>query len=820
MGVLGRESRIRSVIVRRDADESYLHAVAPPGSLNEGIDIKGILKLLRRRLTSITMVVLVLTGSAALIALNLTPQYRAVSAVLIEPRPMLVLEFNSATGELPREADGIRTQIALLQSQSYAEKAVLALDLLSDPDFNISLGQGPKDAARGVLPILTERLLGDWSPLEAELPAQASNGADLEATETVPVPSGDARAETGELPRLGGVVAWLAKLRAGLLGARAGPDSPAAAPGGQLSHDEIMAAAAAILLNGLEVRQHEDTRIILISYTSRDARTAARIANELAEIYVRDDLAAKQEANTGASQWLSVRISELRDELLQSEAAVETYKTEHGLHDAQGVRISEQQVTTANQALVAARAERVERETKVLLVREMRARGEGLESVPEVMSSPIITNLRQQQATILRDEAQLSQDYGPRHPRILQVKADAQELAAKIQAEVANIVRGLESEVKAARAREEMLGAELGSARTEAAAQNQADVQLRMLQRELDANRGLYTTFLNRFKELNEQQSLLEAGARIVSRATVPDEPSFPRPKLMIAAGFAGSLMLGVAFAFIRDRLDTGLRSTRQVEQVLGLAPLGFVPRVNGEKRRDGLATYLLKRPQSAYAEAVRSVQIALYLSNVKDPPKAVLITSSMPGEGKTTLAISLAVSAASSGRKTIIVDLDLRRPRIAEAFGCRVGVGLVEHMAGEASLDEAIHAGPYQLSLDFLPVMRLVANPTDLLASQEMENLIDELRHRYDLVVLDSAPILGISDTKVAVRFADAVLLAVQWGKTKDEVALNGLGALFESHADVAGAVLTQVNLRRHAKYGFGDVAQSYGRFQKYHTN
>jgi polysaccharide biosynthesis transport protein len=819
MSALARDRRPSAAIVRRDADEPpYRQGVASPGPRDEDFDIKAILRLVRRRLTLITAVMLALTGGTALIAFNLTPQYRAVSAVLIEPRPRLILEFSSALGELPQETDDIQTQIALLQSQSYAGNAVLALDLISDPHFNISLEEEPQDATRGGLSSFIEGFLGNWSPLGAELPARASDGTE-KATEAMPVPSG---AEAGKrLPVLDRLGTWLAQLRSGLLGEPAGPDGFGAAPAGQLSRDEIVTAAAAILLDGLEVQQYEDTDIILIYYTSEDARTAARIANELAEIYVKDQLAAKQEANSGASKWLSARISELHDGLLQSEAAVETYKAEHGLHDSQGVRLSEQQVATINEALVAARAERVEKETKLLLVWEMRERGEALESVAEVMDSPIITSLRQQQSAILRDKAQLSQEYGPRHPRILQVNADLQELAVKIEAEVATIVHNLESQVMAARAGEKMLEGSLRSARTEAATQNQADVQLRMLEREAEANRGLYTTFLNRFKELSEQQSLLEAGARIVSRATVPENPSFPRPKRMIAAGFAGSLMLGVVLAFIRDRLDTGLRSSRQVEQVLGLASLGLVPSVKGGKSRERLANYLLEKPQSSYAEAVRSVQIALHLSNIEDPPKAVLITSSVPGEGKTTLALSLALSAASSGRKAIVIDLDLRRPRVAEAFGCGIrDVGLVEHLAGEASLDEAIHAGPYQLSLDFLPVRRPATNPTDLLASQRMDLLIEELRHRYDLVVLDSAPILGISDTKVAVRLADAVLLAVQWGKTNGEVALNGLEALFESHAAVAGAVLTRVNLRRHARYGFSDVAQCYGKFKVYYTD
>ena len=819
MSAFRHASRTGAAITHRDENAlSDHHAVAAPGTPDEGMDVKGIIKLLRRRLTLILLTVLVLTGATGLIVFNLIPQYRAVSAVLLEPQPRLIFDPTSAIDNLPQEAVSIQTQIALLQSRSYAENAIAALNLLDDPEFNIVLRQETEDAPRGALSLLTRWLPGDWWMPEAARAEQAS-GDPLDIAGEGQGRPDDAAISGLPARGLNQAGARLAELRGDLLGASAAPDSLTTATAEPYSPDEIMTAAAANLLDGLDVQQYGETRVIQIAYTAKDARTAARIANELTRIYIFDQLASKQAANDRASEWLNKRIAELHDQLLQSEAAVETYKAEHGLHNSQGVRFSEQHVATVSQALLAAQAEIADKDSRLRLIRELR--GEGLESVPEVMNSPIIASLRQQQAVLLREEAQLSQEYGPRHPRILQVNADAQELAAKIQVEIENIVLSLERQLMAARAREEMLQADLVSARTEAATQNQADVELRMLEREAEANRALYTMLLSRFKELNEERTLVEAGVRLVSRATVPDEPSFPRPKLMMAAGFTGSLMLGVALAFIRDSLDNGLRSTRQVERVLGLPGLGYVPRVNHLRRCGGPVSYLLKRPQSAYAEAVRAVQTALYLSTVDDPPKTVLVTSSVPGEGKTTLALSMAVVAAGSGWKTILVDLDLRRPRVAEAFGCsRETVGLVEHVAGEANLDEAIRAGPYPLRLDFLPVGRRVTNTADLLASPWIEELITELRHRYDLIMLDSAPILGISDTKIAVCLADAVVLAVQWGKTTDDIALNGLQALLDSHARVAGAVLTQVNLRRHAKYGFGDAAQWHGEFTGYYSN
>jgi polysaccharide biosynthesis transport protein len=814
MSAFERSRTSSAVIVRQDAESPYAGQVlSHPSAADDGIDIKSIVTILRRRLLIITSTIVVVTGLVAALVINLTPEYRATASLLIEPRQSQVLDVASVLEGLPQQAEVIRTQITLLRSKSYAEKAINELGLLNDPHFNVFLppepeaGEGGTDVSGGG---------AGFTPVGLADPANGYAGHP-----GVPQAVGEASGaavEPREMP------AWLRSADVGMLAwLGLGDDRPAAegiAPGGTISPELVMEAAAAILLEDLEVEQYGDTYAIMISYSSTDPERASRVANKFAEIYVKDQLAIKQAATARASTWLSERITELRQQVLQAEAAVETYRAEHGLLDSKGTRLNEEQLARLNQDLIMVRAERAERDARLRLIRDLRASGESLHSAPEIVASPVIANLRQQQQALQRQEAQLSQEFGPRHPQIVQLQAEKDELATKIDLEVQNIIRSLENQVSVARVREQALQDNLEAAMAQSADRNQADVQLRMLEREAEANRSLYTAFLNRFKELNEQQDLLEAGARVMSKAGVPDEPSFPRPKLMIAAGFTSSLMLGTLFAFLRERFDSGLRSGRQVEHVLGLPRLGFVPSVRGLGRRGELPSYLVARPQSAYAEAIRAVQIGLYLSNVDDPPRVILITSSLPGEGKTTLAMSLAVSAAGSGHKTVIVDLDLRRPKVAKMLDWESGSpGLVEYMAGQASLEDIIRSDPSQPKLDLIPIRRLAANPTDLLASRKMTALLEELRERYELIILDSAPILGISDAKIAARLADAVLFAVRWGKTKEEVALSGLEGLFESHANVAGAVLTQVNLRRHARYGFGDAAQYYGKYKKYYT-
>ena len=286
----------------------------------------------------------------------------------------------------------------------------------------------------------------------------------------------------------------------------------------------------------------------------------------------------------------------------------------------------------------------------------------------------------------------------------------------------------------------------------------------------------------------------------------------------MIAVGFTSSMMLGVLLAFLRERLDSAFHTGRQLHEVLGVTSFGLVPAIRCGKRRPKPHRYLLEKPLSAYADAIRSVQKSVELSCIDRRSQVVLVTSTLPGEGKTTLALSLASSVARSGRKTIVVDVDLRHPSVAREIGQPFGQGLVEFLTGEATADEIIHTAHFQSNLHFIPIKGMTSSPVDLLESREMAVLLTGLRTRYDFIVLDGPPAL-ITDARAAALLADTVLYAVQWEKTKSEVALHGLETLAGSRVAVTGLVLTQVDLKRQAKYGYGDAASYYREYKRYYA-
>ncbi len=777
--------------IEHDGHQAYGpqgHGAQNYGAQNYGAEprlgLRDLVKMLRRRRTIIVGTVVVTTLVTALLTHAMTPQYTASSAVSIEPRKTRILNTEAVIEQIPQDRTMLETEIKFLVSRSFAHYAIEALGLLDDPDFN---------------PVLRAELEKAAAAQAAQAPKEGLDA--FVATYIQPLAQW--------MPDSWLVATGLAQPAMAL------PDVDPYAQQAALEH------AIDSLLGGLRVEQAGDSYVISIAYTSADPAEASLIANEVARLYVENRLDTKRSANSRAADWLSARADQLRDALLQSESEVAAYRAEHELMiDSRGVMLDDETLAALNRELIVARADRTQRAAKLSQVRKLRGQPGGVDSSMEVISSPVVADLRRQEADLLRQEAQLAQEYGVNHPTRIQLKAERRNLAAKTDVEIQNIIRGLENELQVAASRESAIEEHLADAKRHIAQNRAAQVDLRELEREAEANRLLYTTVLNRYKELNEQEELAEAGARVISSAKTPTQPSFPQPKLMIAVGFTGSLMLGMLFAIAAEGLESGLRSGRQVEQVLGVPHLGLVPKLSslkGEKPHQ----YLMKKPRSAYAEAVRAVQVGLHFSNPEQPPQVVLVTSSLPGEGKTTLTLSLAATAARSGHKCIVVDLDLRHPSVRRELGLSIsGPGLVEAVSGEHKLEDVIYHDEAVPNLHAISISRSTSNPTDLLASPRLHALLTELRSHYNYIFLDAPPLLGLADTRIAARLADAVLFVVRWGKTNDEVAVNGIDSLLESRTAVAGAVLTQVDIRNHTKRAYGDALQYYGKYEKYYLN
>jgi capsular exopolysaccharide synthesis family protein len=328
----------------------------------------------------------------------------------------------------------------------------------------------------------------------------------------------------------------------------------------------------------------------------------------------------------------------------------------------------------------------------------------------------------------------------------------------------------------------------------------------------------LYETFQSRFKSSEDKDQIQTADARVIQKATVPSEPSFPNKTMIMSVSLAGSAVLGFLLALVLERLDNGFRTGAEIERLLRLANLAVVPLLPRTQR---VADRVVQKPLSAYSESIRSLYAALQLSNVDRPPKVVVVTSSVPNEGKTSIAVGLGRLAAKSGQRVILVDGDLRHPSVGAQFSPRAPeAGLVEVITGKQDLELVVHRDPIS-PLEFLPVTAPPSNPADILASQRMKNMIDILRHNYDLVIIDAAPVLPVSDTRLLSRLADKVIYVVHWDCTPREAVVGGVKLLRDAHADIAGVVLNMADMRRHALYGYGYTSYGYGnKYTRYYAD
>ena len=733
-----------------------------------GLDIKELLGILRRRKKVILSTVLLLTSLAVLAGLQLTPKYTATAMVMIDPRKSTVVDVEAVIQGLGTDASTVESQIRLISSRFQLERLATDLGIFDDPEFNAALRNPDRDVqlqVAGPLEVIVSWLPDSW------LVATGLAAEPIEAAEV-------------DLP--------------------------------YLQHESTIEAFA----KGLKVAPEGRSYVIRIAFTSENAKKAANVVNAAANRYVdmlREEKVGKTEL---ATEWLAQRLDELRREVEVAEGAAEEYRAKNNINDVNGMTLNEQRLFDVNQRLSALRADYAAAQAKVSQIRAMRISGfDATEAVPEVLASATIINLRERETQLLKEESDMRSTYGAKHPRIVSIQQEKSTLQRKIQAEVSRILKTIENDTEVTASRINALEREIAAVSGGTSIDREVAVKLRELERDADASRNIYNSFLERYKETADQQRLIEADAKVVSTAAPPTTPSTPGPKLFGAVGFTASLMLGTLLALLMERFDSGLRSARQVEQTLGLPALGLVPRLERLRRNQKPHQYLLAKPLSAYAESVRAIYTSLQLSNVDDPPRVVLVTSSLPQEGKTTLALSLATFAASSGQRVLLMDVDLRHPNVHRDLAMPPEHGLVEYMAGERELDEVLVRNE-EAGIWYLPIKRQTANPTDLLGSQKMKHLLSQLRERFDFVVLDSAPLLGVTDTKVVSRFADKVLFVMQWDQTSRETSINALGHMREAKGHVAGVVLTQVDVRKHAQYGYGDVGQYYGKYQKYYVN
>jgi len=737
------------VNMRRPEQLSIPQLLPLPVSSKE-VNLSIVWNILNRRKWVVFLSIFVFTGLSLFIAVRLPPVYTAAAVVTFNVGHEKVVDIQEVLPNLQPDQFVVRSEVDVISSRAMILSVINRLRLVDDPEFNPDL----RPASR--LTSLINSVKGFFVQTFGARPLPLTNPLNDE----------------------------------------------------QDVQESVVNSVAAHLW----VSNNPKSFTIDISFSSLDPNKARRIVNTFAKQYVADQLRNRFEANKRANDWLSDRIRELRQQVLQAERAVETLRHNFKLTEVRGTTITDQQLIELNTQFVLARAERTRAEARLRTLEQVSRSEASITTVGEVLDSPLIQRLREQEITLRRQEAELATRLGPRHPQIIEIRAEVGNLREKIDEEVKKIAAALANEVEAIRSKELSLQEAVTELERTATQSMQAEVQLKELQREADTTRSLYEHFLLRFKETAEQKNLGETSARIISEAGTPQHPSFPNKKLYVVMGLLIGALFGILSALLIERLDGSFRTSHQVEEVTGLTALGIVPALTGRKRRRP-HDYLLERPQSSYSEAMIAVRAAIAATHWHCPPKIIAVTSAVPKEGKSTFCASFGRLSAKSGRKVLIIDCDLRRPSIASLFGDAGKDNLTDFLLGSETFDRLTKIDP-ESNLHYIAASAYRGNPSDLLASAKMGALIRLLAAHYDLILIDTPPIMAVSDAALLANLADACLFLIKWADTSRSTVLHSVQKLTMLNVNLTGVVLSHVDTSKYAKYGFTDYSRQYGSY------
>lgn len=740
-------------------------AAKPAAGHVNSASLDEIFAMLRRRLGLIVVVVLAGTGVAALIGHAITRQYTATAAVVIDATDQSFMEFldnRSPEGGAP---DRIATEIELITSRSHLELVMNDLQLFGDPGF------------------------------------QPTQEPDIDLPEPL-------RTAASILPD-----SWL--VQTGMAKEKLSPET-------DLSQPEVRTAAAVDRFrNRLEVERRNNAQVISIRFNSSEPDKAATVANRVADLYVSSQVEYKRDMGRRAASWLQQRLDELRNAVEEAEEEAARYRTEQGLAArAGGSTLNEQRILDLNDRLSVLRAEKVAMQTKLERARALQRSDEGQQAIADVLASPRLDDLRAEAMALVRQRAEMGQAFGPNHPRMRSIDAEFDTIHERIRLEIHHALRNLEDEVEAIDAHQRIVEQDLQELQQENAREAQATIRLSELERQAQANRELYEMFLRQSKAAHERIDMMVPDARVISRAVPPTMASTPSPSVFALIGFTASLMFGSFLTFLVERLDRRIQNAHTIERSLGLKVIGILPQVRDRSARQWPGRYVAERPLSAFAEATSSITNSLRSAVYGSDAPVFLITSALPHEGKTTLSISLAAAAVRSGLKTLLIDLDLRRPILAQHMAEAPDLqGLAEHLRGELPLSELVHHEG-KSGIDFVTVGAGLDNPFEVLQSPRLRELVKTWRRDYDHIIIDSAPILAVTDTKFALRFADLVVLAARWKYTELDAVAQATRVLLEANVPISGCVLTVVNMKKYRLYASGEAGSYYRRFRGYYVD
>lgn len=571
------------------------------------------------------------------------------------------------------------------------------------------------------------------------------------------------------------------------------------------------------------VARSGQSRVVDIVAQGTEPQFAADAANALAEAYLQSQVVVKSQDSNVSESFINDRLKELESNALSAQAALDNYRASHGLLSANGGTNAEQEVSNINQQLSVARAELAEAQGRYGAAREQLNRGSGGADVGAALGSNTISSMRQQESRVSAELARLRERYGPRHPDRIQAEEELRDIRAGIQSEITRVLSNLEAEVQTARSRVASLEASRAGAVNTLTLTGRAQTQLNELEQKAEVAQEIYRNFLSRSEETQALRDSAQPDARISAFADVPSSPDSPNVPLTVILGSFLALVAGLGTVAGAEYFRSGIYSRRDVERQIGLRYAGAVPTLKSVvKRRKIYETpedYIVRHPMSMFTESFRSLWTFLTLSaSSQRAVRVVAITSALPREGKTTTSVCLARSSALEHLRTIIVDADLRRRGTSEALGFDNEHDIYDYLTGSAPLEECVKMDT-ETGLFVLGTKPGSQPPRGAVSEENVKKLLERLKGAFQVVIIDTAPVLGIADSLVWSTAADRVLLLSQWKKTPVRAVDAAASMLVEARAKLAGLAMTQVDINKYGTTAGSDVYGYAKKFRGYYS-
>ncbi|WP_170145645.1 polysaccharide biosynthesis tyrosine autokinase [Rhodoplanes elegans] len=742
--------------------ESYTERDVEPVEASPRELAISVLKGARRQLPVI-LTVLAVTVVLGLTYLLTTPaRYTATATMVIDTRKVQLFQQQSVLGDITVDAGTVETQVEILKSENISLSVIKDQRLTEDPEF-VGAGGG----------------------------------------------------------LVGTVIGTITDLFQG-----------AAAPPSEF---DLMRAALGRFEKERTVKRVGLTYVMEVKFRSLSPDKAATIANGIVDAYIVDQLEAKYQATRRASVWLQERIRELRTQASAAEKAVIDYKEKNNIVDTGGRLIGEQQLAEVNSQLIMARASVAEAKARLDRINDILREEIPNESVADALKNDTIIKLRGQYVDLAAREANWSEKYGRNHLAAVNLRNQMEQIRKGITSELQRIQQAYQSDYDIARAREESIKNSLANVVSENQLTNQAQIQLRELESNAQTYRAMYDNFLQRYMESVQQQSFPITEARLISPASRPLNKSDPKTLLILAVALAGGLVLGGGVAYLREMGDNVFRTSSQIEQVLQVNCLAVVPLVqDGTTKKAkptllppqlslggvGLDTkndsavkaearpklsYVVEQPFSRFAEAIRGVKVAVDLHAMIKTTKVIGVTSTMPAEGKSTVASNFAQLIAHAGARVLLIDADLRNPSLSRAMAPAAEHGLLDAVAERKPLADLVITDQIT-KLSFLPsgVTAKLLHTNEILASPAMRKVIDAACSAYDYVVVDLPPVAPVVDVRSTIGIIDSYVYVVEWGKTKIDVVEHHLSGARAIYDRLLGVVLNKADVSALSRYEY----------------